>query len=253
MAIPIPAVAWVAGITCAAAYAQEARPPAFEVASIKPNKSGAVRAQFRPEPGRLTVTNFSLKFIMEQAYGLRGYQIVGGPGWLDSDKFDIVAKAEGNADKHQVRLMLEPLLADRFKLAVHRETREMLVYELVVAKGGPRLQDAEGRKPPPRSTAETQVGRVIGSASVFADWLSGRVGRPVFDKTGISGNHNFTLVMRRDAPLSAAEDPASALANSSVPASIFGALEEQYGLKLQSRKAPVEVLVIDHVEKPSEN
>jgi uncharacterized protein (TIGR03435 family) len=235
------------------AQSPEPTTPRFEVASIKQNKSGAVRAQFRPEPGRLTVTNFSLKFIIGQAWGVKAYQIVGGPGWLDSDKYDIIAKAEGVADNRQVRMMLRPLLVERFNLVVHRETRAMPVYDLVVAKSGPRFPESKVGDPGPPSTAEDQVVRVLGPAPLFADNLSILLGRPVLDKTGISGMHNFTVVMKRDEPLSSNGDGGGLLSASSAPSSIFSALQEQLGLKLESKKGPVEVLVIDHLERPSEN
>lgn len=235
----------------AAALASQAQ--TFEAASVRPNKSGDVRAQFRPEPGRLTVTNFSLKFIIGQAYGVPEDRIVGGPAWIDSDKFDIVAKAESNADKQQVRLMLQPLLGERFKLAVRRETRELPVYELVIAKNGPRFPESKVGDPGPSPTAENQVVRVLGPASLFVDNLSILLGRPVIDKTRISGMHNFTVVMKRDEPLAATVEIGNPVVRSSAPASIFSALQEQLGLKLESKKGPVEVLVIDHVERPSAN
>lgn len=225
----------------------------FEVASVKANRSGVARGEFRPEPGRLTVVNMTLRFIIQQAFGLRDYQIVGAPGWANSEKFDIVAKAVGTADKAEVRRMLQPLLAERFGFAVHRERRDLPIFELQIAKNGPKVSAPSPNSEARSSSPDTKVVRVIGDAGMFAEALSRPLGRPVVDKTGLSGFYDFLLVMKVD------EAPGSTWANgdnipaAGLPSSIFSALQEQLGLKLEPRRGPVEVLVIDHIERPSEN
>jgi uncharacterized protein (TIGR03435 family) len=187
------------------------------------------------------------------------WKLSGGPGWLDTDTWDIAATLPPNmpADRQelmrQAYLMLQALLADRFKLAVHRETRDQPVYELVVAKGGPKLKPSGAEKssddkPNARNgKGHLEFHRLPVSALLNYFYFqpgSGMVDRPVIDKTGLDGLYDFTLDWTPD---DAPPDPAA-------PApSIFTALEEQIGLKLEPRKAPFEIIVIDHAEKPAEN
>src|ERR1700723_1700725 len=114
--------------------------PAFEVASIKPNHTGDASSFVHPTPGRLTISNMTVKSLLRFAYQVRDSQILGGPGWIDSDHYDIEAKAEGNPSQDEMKLMLQRLFADRFALALHRETKEVPIYELTVAKGGIKIQ-----------------------------------------------------------------------------------------------------------------
>jgi uncharacterized protein (TIGR03435 family) len=247
--------------------------PAFEVASIKRDVSGQPGPQYRIFPG-FTVQRATLKDLVTMAYGIHDFQLSGGPGWINSDRYNIEAKAEGaQVFSQEYRLLqlrrLQTLLQDRFKLAVHRETRELPVYELVVAKGGAKLQ------PPtciPRTSVDVTVapgksmrdycgwggwgiGRyefTDGKMSDLAGGLSGMLERIAVDKTGIMGRFHLQLTyapddsVKRFPDIPAPEPPADA-------PNIFTALQEQLGLKLESAKGPVEVLVIDHVEKPSEN
>jgi uncharacterized protein (TIGR03435 family) len=242
-----------------------AQPPAarseFEVASIKPNVSGDLGRYIRPAAGRFTVSNMTVKDLLAIAYQVRDFQVSGGPGWINSDHYDIEAKADRNATpKHMAEQMLQALLEDRFKLKVHRETKELPVYELTVAKNGlkihpakegscsdvdPTKQAALNRKP---SDFCGYVGMRGGSLeatkqsiSDLATTLSFVLGRTVVDKTGLKEAFDIHLEF---APNDAAD---------STSPSIFTAVQEQLGLKLESGKGPVEVLVIDQVEKPSEN
>jgi uncharacterized protein (TIGR03435 family) len=226
--------------------------PQFEVASIKPNKSGrGFDARF--EGGRYTARHASLRILIEGAYQVKDYQVSGAPDWWNSETFDIVAKAppERSPEKSQAHflqslLMLRTLLEDRFKLAVHRDTKVVQGYALTVAKTGHKLPKS------PDTDDETGLsggrGKMSGhhiTSAQIADTLSARLNIPVKDATELQG---FFEVELQWAP-----DELSATANADGP-TIFTALQEQLGLKLESRKVPVEILVIDHLEKiPTEN
>jgi bla regulator protein blaR1 len=234
--------------------------PAFEVASVKPNKSGDNSISMRRQPGgRVTVTNAPLRMLITFAYDLREHQLSGGPGWLNSDRYDIVAKAESpNPTEEEMKLMFQTLLADRFQLKAHRETKELPVYALSVGKNGPKLSkaDAAGKGPQMMSTGRGQLKAKKTSIEQFAKLLGNQLGRTVLDKTGLPGDFDFDLTWTPDVtqPLGPKEggvdgpppaDPAGP--------SIFTAIQEQLGLKLESQKGPVEILVIDSVERASEN
>jgi uncharacterized protein (TIGR03435 family) len=239
--------------------------PSFEVASVKENKSRSRGQNSKSTPGRFTSKNATLRAIIMNAYEVQEQvQLRGGPAWMDSVRFDIEAKAPSNAartpgdkalneaDRHQIHLMLQSLLAERFKLAVHHENKEMAVYFLVVAKGGPKLRDLKSRgsiKPP-----NPDMHRFGGAGSLkgLVIFLSNLSGRPVIDKTGLTGSYDYHMELPQDDfPITATDGLTQASA--SAGAAVFAAMEQQLGLKLESAKAPVDVLVIDHVEKPSEN
>jgi uncharacterized protein (TIGR03435 family) len=264
-------------------HAQAPTPrPEFEAASIKPNTAGGLINLRPPVGGRFTATNATLKMLIDVAYKVRTYQLSGGPGWIDSEHYDLTAKAEGNPNQDQVFLMLQKLLEDRFQLRLHHETKEMPVYALVVAKNGPKLKEFtesgcvpfDPDKPPPPPGQPFAAGAVpcgvflmMGSAleatktdmKQFASALTNmqELGRPVIDKTGLTGTYAIHLeyapVGRGGRGLGVAGDGGQApLPDASGP-SIFTALQEQLGLKLEPQKARIEILVIDHAEKPSEN
>jgi uncharacterized protein (TIGR03435 family) len=224
--------------------------PSFEVASVKftthGRKDGLSRSsQLIPSPGRFTAENSSLDELIRFAYELKDYQMV-GPPWLndDSECFDIEAKGPAGSSQAQVRLMLQALLAGRFRLMVHRETRTQPVYELVAAKGGPKLRHKEKVSLPYRSpSASSQGGSMIlnkASMEWFAYQLSRDLKTPVIDKTGIKGSYDFKIDYD--------------IRDSGEKPSLFSALQQQLGLKLESAKGPVEVLVVDHIEKaPTDN
>ena len=210
------------------------------------------------------------------AYRLQQFQISGGPRWIDSDRFDVEGKAEDpQAGFDQVRLMLQSLFEDRFKLKAHRETKQSPVYALVIGKAGPRIQLSRDQSPenvdgpappgagPNHGAIRIGVGNLVGNAvtlSWFASMLSPRLDRLIIDRTNLAGRFDIRLQW---AP-SPAEDlfgvPAEIIDMNGVAVrpdpsgpSIFSAIQEQLGLKLESAKAPVEVLVIEHVEKPTAN
>jgi uncharacterized protein (TIGR03435 family) len=223
--------------------------PAFEVASVKPARSdGPIDLRVTPG-GRLTVTNLTVAVLIREAYGVKHYQVSGGPAWLSADGFDINAKAEGEPSRPQMMLMLQTLLEDRFKLKVHRETREGNVYFLAATKNGPKLKaptggDASfirtGRTGAPSQAAITYVlwGQNV-AMPAFTAQLSNQMGRPVIDRTSIQSIFDFRLEY-------AADD-----ARSDGNPSVFSAIQEQLGLKLEAGKGPVETFVIDSAQKPT--
>jgi uncharacterized protein (TIGR03435 family) len=258
-------------VLCAAFASAQDAGPAFEVASVKPNKSGERGSRLGMSPnGRMTATNVSLKQLITNAYNLRDFQITGGPDWLDVDRFDVAATV-GHAvvptpggPPQELFQMLKNLLADRFKLVTHTQTKDVPIYQLILARPdgrlGPKLRAAEvdcaalmarGGPPPPVPAGEmppcgtrfsnghlnvrggtfAQVGRTFASVP--------GVERLVVDKTGLVGSFDFDLDFT--------QDPG---ADATAP-SFFTALQEQLGLKLESTRGPVDVLVIDRAEQPS--
>lgn len=245
------------------------QPPAFEVASIKPNKFGSGSSHSGFDDGRFTATNIQIKTLLQyDAYEIPGPQILGGPGWLGSERFDIEAKVDDTVvnqmkalDREQRNLlkqqMVQQLLADRFKLVVHRETKELPAYALVVAKSGPKLtasKDTGGSTGTSSNNGKlTATGVTMAKlAQTLTQILARELGRVVIDKTGIDGKYDLALTWTPD-------DRSASMVNTSKEASdppgpsIYTALQEQLGLKLELTKAPVETLVIDHVEEPTEN
>jgi uncharacterized protein (TIGR03435 family) len=249
--------------------------PTFEVASIKRSTFGTDGARFNGQVGRVTVTNNSLRNIIRNAWGLQAFQIVGGPDWINNDRWDIVAKAEGNPQGPEMLAMVQNLLADRFKLVVHRETREMPIYALVLAKPdralGPKLRAssidcqkemtaaiARGGGAPPRDGKLLCGIRIVSGhlemnavpMTNFARNISPIAGRSVVDKTGLTGDFDGELTWTPDASLGAPQDGPPP-ANDGP--SLFTAMQEQLGLKLDAQRGPVEVLVIDSVDRPTED
>jgi uncharacterized protein (TIGR03435 family) len=191
----------------------------------------------------------TLNVILRQAYGLEHYQITGGPAWLDTDRFDIEAKAAGEPTKEQMMAMLQALLADRFQLKVHRESREGNVYALVVAKGGHKLKPPTGDRsfislhrndPPTEPGVHYSLVGNKASLALIAARLGQQLGLPVIDRTGIEGEFDFKV------DYAVGDNP-----DSGIPLPI--AIQEQLGLKLERAKGPVETLVVDRAAKPSSN
>ena len=271
------------------AQLQEADGPAvqpFEVATIKPSRPGDNMVQLFMSPGKFTTKGQTLKGIIKFAYDIKSdNQLSGGPSWINSEKYDIEAKEEASVaaklqklpfeeQARQVRLMVQALLADRFNLKVSHQTKDLPVYALVVAKSGPKLIQTEVPQPASDGASAPKKGfrgiRMMGpgqlsatniNIDLLADLLSGQpeLGRLVIDQTGLKGNYDWTLKWTPDqtAQMSKGADDAHATADappldSSGP-SIFTALEEQLGLKLEAKKGPVETLVIESIEKASEN
>ncbi len=309
---------------------QAPAPTSFEVASIKPSEAqpGMIRMGSAPG-GRYTASGVTVRMLIQQAYDLRDYQISGGPGWISSERYDIVATAGvPNVTREQMRVLLQSLLAERFNLKVRRESKELPVYALVVGKNGPKLHKTEIQpgsggdatppdpsKPPDAGAAPVMkpagagdgkpliVSRGAGAGSAVAGggagvstsigvvtrdgvagkpgagWmrmgpgqvhaqgatistlvmlLSQSLGRPVIDKTGLTGNYDFDLEFTPDetqrgmGPGGGDKGEVLPPGDPSGP-SIYTAIQEQLGLKLESQKGPVEILVIESVDRPSGN
>jgi uncharacterized protein (TIGR03435 family) len=232
--------------------ALSAQTPSFEVASIKPNRTADGSSSTRRGLGQVTMENVSLKKMTLMAYGIpddREYAL-SGPDWLTSERFNVLAKYPADTPDAQVRAMLQNMLADRFKLALHKETRQLPTYALVLAKGGSKLKLAEGGD----SRTNGRPGRLEATKTTvqkLADLLARMMGCPVLNETGLTGAFNFTLEWTPDETIRLGAEPPPPSAGGP---SIFSALQEQLGLKLEGRKGPVDVLVVDRVERaPTEN
>jgi uncharacterized protein (TIGR03435 family) len=232
------------------------QPLAFEVASIKLHlMTGGGFIGTRISGSLVTVSISTLRRLIQNGYQVQPYQISGGPAWVNDTApvYDIAARAPGESTPtaDEARQMLQTLLADRFKLVLHRETREVPAYALVIAKNGSKLKATTGSPSgtrlaigPTRRMQATNMsmGQLLGS-------LTGELGRPVLDQTGLSGKYDWELEWIADPVQATALDPNGAL----VAADLFTALQEQLGLRLEATKTTIEVLVIDQAEKPSEN
>jgi uncharacterized protein (TIGR03435 family) len=212
----------------------------FEVASIKPSAPDQVGAQmYSPGPGRFTTMTTTVKNLIAFAYGVPDFRVLGGPEWSGATAYNITAKAAGTPANAEFKVMLQQLLASRFQLTLHSESKEASVYHLVVTKNGPKLKHAEkGRG------IGFGVGLLNGRGAdmaTLASVLTRSLGRTVINQTGLDGFYEFDLAWTAD---EAAADTTT---------SIFAALQEQLGLKLEPAKGMVDMFVIDRVERPSEN
>jgi uncharacterized protein (TIGR03435 family) len=279
-------------LACGVGHAQStAAQPTFDAASVKPapppdgrggRRVGMTGGPGTDTPGRINFENIGLGAVIGKAYNVKYYQIA-GPGWFESERFNIIATAPPGTTQEQFRLMLQNLLADRFKLALHKETREMAIYSLGVAKNGPKLKKATPNPPPDANdTADAAPTGGVGKLAADADgypalragmtmavmstpagprarlankghmeWLvgmlSGQLGRPVIDATGLTGEYDISLYWVPQRPDSIATDDPSG-------PDLIAALQQQLGLKLEPKKGPIEVLVVDRAEKiPTEN
>ena len=225
--------------------------PQFDVVSIMPSRSDDRNGGMRPIAGGFSARNMSVNMLVQSAYNLKPWQIVGGPRWVTTDRYDIEAKKEGNPGFREKLEMFRPLLADRFQLKFHRETRQMSVYSVTVAKNGPKLQAAAaGARGPIRSGRGLVEGKGV-TMRTFADLLGGSLGQPVTDKSGITGAFDIKLQWT-PAESETNYNDADRPLDPNAP-SVFTAVQEQLGLKLQPGKGPLEVLVIDHIQRPSPN
>jgi bla regulator protein BlaR1 len=261
------------GLTTAAGLRAQEAPAraAFEVTSVKPTDLSPQQIDMRVLPGgTLTATSVTLKFLIRVAYGVQDVQISGGPGWMETQRYNLLAKPAENA-KVQVLPMLRSLLEDRFKLIVGHTTKEVPVYELKMAKAGgkygPNLHQVEpGDCPPePPSPAKTPTlpchgfvagpGHLTGkrvTLSALAVNFSATVQRPVIDKSGVDANFDLELDWTPDPGLGARGELGLTRPDDSAP-SFFTAVQEQLGLKLEGAKGPVDILVIERAEKPDAN
>jgi uncharacterized protein (TIGR03435 family) len=248
----------------------------YDVASIRLIKSddGSLSGQDEPHEAKLSLTGITMKNLISEAYGVSLFDVSGGPGWIKTDHYDVQAKSDDSVNAQLLKLndcdareakdrMLRALLADRMKLTVHRATKEVTGYNLVLAKSGSRLKES---KPVPSADDAANDESNEGSMSMsmgkngneltaqnysmpsFAAWLNfGDLHSPVLDKTGLTGKYDIKLQWsKEDRPVSSSEQEAQW-------PSIFTAVQEQLGLKLQPIKTSVDTIVIDHVERPSPN
>jgi uncharacterized protein (TIGR03435 family) len=247
----------------------------YEVASIKLNTSGSASIGGRNSPDSYSITNVPVQTLMQMAFGVQSYQMIAAPEWFKSERYDIEAKMDPavadalqklSLDDRRIERqhMLQALVLDRLKMTIHRETRELPIYSLVIGKGGAKLQETKPTAPGvavPRggvSVRTSRTGRGPITLTVLHctnTELPGifvpHVGRTVIDKTGLTSVYDFTLQFMPDDGV-VVMGSASQEEEPTLP-SIFTAIQEQLGLKLESGKGPVEVIVIDHVERPSGN
>jgi len=230
--------------------------PIYDVMSIKPNKSGSGSTDIDSDDGRFSAKNVPLKTLLAQAYDIKEDLISAFPGPVDSARFDIEAKvvdpdpaAIKEMTREQRRQMLLPLLTDRFRLKTHIEVKTLPVYELVAAKGGPKFKPSADQARTGSGSMSVNGSRVLVKLSAhdvsiesLCKALARNVDRTVIDKTGLTGNFDLDLQWSKD------DNP-----DADAPPTIFTAIEEQLGLKLQPGKGPVATLVVDHAEMPSEN
>ena len=245
--------------------------PTFEAVSIKVNRSAESRSSFRGSLSGISVTNQTVIDIIRNVWNVNRLQIVGGPSWVGEDRFDIEAKASGKASRDELVAMMKTMLAERFSLGLHQEMRPIPVYALVLARPdrrfGPTLRPSLAKcdrtnppapgtpppqPPPPLDGVElpscgTNTGRgMLRAAGIeleaFTRNMAGAAGRIIVDKTGLTGTFDMVLRFNPDANDTSSDLP-----------SLFAAVQEQLGLKLDAQTAPAEVLVIDRVERPTEN
>ena len=272
-------IVWLAAaIASASTYGQAPAGAAFEVASVKRNRSSDTRIRFEMPPDSLTATNVPLRFAVRQAYRLPEARVLGGPSWVDTDRFDIVAKASAGAGKtsDDIRAMLRTLLADRFGLLQHTEKREMAVYSLRLARAdgqlGPNLRrsaiDCAGQgsrmvagrvqcgilvsQAPASASLRGGGSTIVEFVRLFGDFLD----RPLLDETGLQGTFDFELqfaALRSALPGATVPGGLGAAPSADDIPNIFTAVQEQLGLRLDPHAGVAEVLVIERVSEPTED
>jgi uncharacterized protein (TIGR03435 family) len=225
---------------------------AFDVASIRAHQGPVSRIGLSISGTLVTVAAYTVGDLITDGYGMKDYQVAGVTGWIGSDRYDIAARSAGESapTRDQARQMLQTLLTERFQLKIHQEMKEMSVYALVIGKRGPKLKENTADTPMWRMSGKGLDTQMTFTSSPIEQLVTQLahipgVGRPVLDKTGLPGRYDFQLNLTRDLPGTSTTGPEGQ--------SVFTAIEEQLGLRLESQKAPIGVLVIDHVEKPSEN
>jgi len=247
----------IAVTAAAAAFGQVQAPTEFEVASVRPNTRNDRIVTINVGPGgRFAVRGYTLGLLIQQAYGVMDWNISGGPGWIRTDRYDVAATAvvPGNLTERQLRPMLQGLLAERFKLRLHEDSKEVSAYALIVAKGGPKVKASADGEEHPDTFRMNQAGLKGHGLTMedFARYVAGKLGLVAVDKTGLKGVYDFkadwTVEKDQDAGGLPGADPRDELRSV-----VFAALQNQLGLKLVAQKINVRMLVIDSVERASEN
>jgi len=265
-ACSIAAVSLLALSTHAAPQSQASSKARFEVASVKRNTSGSGGYSANPQPGGYNATNVPLPLIIQFAYVVDDYRLLGGPGWIQSTRFDIAARANRDVPLADVREMLQSLLQDRFMLVTHREQREMPVFALRLARSDGRLgpglkrvddncaRSNDAGKGPGDAPPGAVRWNACGPIAIVASMASRELGTPVRDQTGVTGTFDMFLYRSPEGSRQVGGVPRadSGAADPNLP-SFPAALQEQLGLKLESGRGPVDVLVIDSVQQPTDN
>jgi uncharacterized protein (TIGR03435 family) len=234
--------------------------PTFDIASVRPMSYGDDAPTHIHNPPRnsgFKAVNVTLRDLLEVACDIPETQMLGGPAWASTDKFDLEARSDAKSSEHlaalsveqgkeEKRTMLLALLADRFKLSAHAEKREMPILAMVIAKGGSKLARTDVSGTLSSGRGRIDITGADDALAILAFELSWRLGRPVIDRTGLKGRYELTLNWTED-------DVPSPVPGASNGPSLFTAIQEQLGLKLIATKGPVPILVIDHAERPSEN
>ena len=237
--------------------------PAFDVASVKASQPGQPgpgggrgrRDNIQVSPGTVTMRNVSLKSSIRWAWHVSEFQ-VSGPDWLDSERYEIAGKAPGPATEEQLRLMMQTLLRERFKLALHRQTKELSAYVLVVGKNGPKVQETktEGEASIDINQRQLSVNVQRAPVSQLIDMMSNLLRAPVIDMTGLTGRYDLTLNVAKYAGDLAARGQSIDSAPADPLALISMILQDELGLKLEARKMPLNLVIVDSAEKvPVEN
>ena len=235
-----------------ACWSCSAQTATFDAASIHPAGTEWVRPEIQTSPGSVTIRNQTLLFLIQWAYDTPPFQI-NGPAWLKDARYDVIARAEAGGDDTQLRLMLRKLLADRFGVKAHTEQKEMQIYALTLAKGGPKFQESADEGPPVFDEKSIRPGVLTAhrvTMKALAVEISTPLNRPVIDETGLTGRYEIKIdaTAYRQAGAAGDEGPLD------VMGVLFNALQQQLGVKLDSKKENVDILMIDHAEKaPTEN
>lgn len=238
--------------------------PGFDVATIKPSTPNRPGKGFGYDGHHFRTMNTNVNDLIAFAYGLHAKQIVGAPDWFGADLFDIegVPDTEGRPNQKQLQTMVQKLLADRFKLTFHRDKRELSVYVITVANGGPKMKETTAAPTDPPAFFFRALGDLTvrnQTMSDFATWMqSGVMDKPVVDQTGLKGRYDFTLKWTPDDSQFAQFRTTGAIVpkptdDPNAPPGLYTAIQEQIGLKMSPGKAPDDVIVVDHAEKPSAN
>ena len=240
-------------ITALGAWAQ---PVAFDAASVLANTSDDHIVTIQVGPGgHFDARGYTLKLLIQQAYGVKGFQISGSLGWLDTDRYDITARGAANSTTAQVNLMLQALLANRFALRAHRVSKGMPGFELSVVNGHSKLKPSSAKEENPGSSHRKGAALVADgiTTATLARMLGAYLSKPVSDKTGLTGLYDIRLAWTERADQLADADPAGGRADEMPGVSLVSALKDQLGLKLTVRKVTTDMIVIDSAEKASPN
>ena len=235
--------------------------PSFEVATIKPTGEDLVGAAYGMQGHVFSTRNTSLSYLLAYSNDMQQNQIIGAPAWADTDKFDIKAEPDilGQPSHQQLNSMVQKLLADRFKLTFHREKKELPTYVLVLDSTTLKIAKSDDASAASPGFSFHGFGKIVVTNSTMSDFVHLLqvfvLDRPVVDRTGLTGKYNFTLTWTPDDSqyFRTGMKPVQPSATEDTPPDLFTAITQQMGMKLHAAKVPVDVLVIDHVEKPSAN